>query len=696
MKRVPVIAALVFVVSLVLSVTPADSAGMSPKQIAEIQQISSASMAPDGSRIAAIRSVPRELFEEDNGTSWSELLLADPATGDVIPFITGKVNVGDVKWLPDSSAVSFLAKRDGDDHKSLYVIPTDGGEARRVLAMKTDISDYSWSPDGARVAVIAKEPPCSKLKDLKKKGFNQKIYEEDWQPVKVWVTTLSSCDSDEDPVALPLEGAVTQVRWSPEGDRLAVALAPRPLIDDKYMFQKISVVSVDTGDVLAKIDNSGTLGRITWSPDGTHVAMISGADINDPSAGSLLLASADGGKTHNLTKGFEGSVSSVAWTDDRTILCLVGEGVGTALYRANLRNHGFKRIDQAESETVFTRMSVSQDGSKIALVGSSPSHPSELFVTGSAESAPQKLTDSNPWLADIELGEREVVRFAARDGLEIEGLLVYPLNYTEGTRYPLVMCVHGGPEAHHRNGWLTRYSGPAQVLAARGFAVFFTNYRGSTGRGVAFSKLGQKDPAGGEFDDLVDAVDHLIEMGLVDKDRVGVTGGSYGGYATAWLATRYSERFAAGVMFVGISDIISKAGTTDIPEEEYLVHALQRPHDDFDFYLERSPISFVEQGRTPLLIMGGEDDPRVDPGQSKEMYRALKTVGKAPVRLVIYPGEGHGNRKGAARYDYSLRMLRWMDHYLKGPGGDIPPWQLDYRLPSDGWPEPEADEVSEN
>jgi dipeptidyl aminopeptidase/acylaminoacyl peptidase len=138
-------------------------------------------------------------------------------------------------------------------------------------------------------------------------------------------------------------------------------------------------------------------------------------------------------------------------------------------------------------------------------------------------------------------------------------------------------------------------------------------------------------------------------------------------------------------MFVGISNKYSKIGTTDIPDEEFHVHALKRVYDDVPFFLERSPISFVKGARTPLLIMHGEDDPRVSVTQSKELYRALKITGEAPVRLVLYPGEGHGNRKAAARYDYTLRLLRWMEHYLLGEGGDPPAYPLDYRSPAAGW-----------
>jgi dipeptidyl aminopeptidase/acylaminoacyl peptidase len=277
------------------------------------------------------------------------------------------------------------------------------------------------------------------------------------------------------------------------------------------------------------------------------------------------------------------------------------------------------------------------------------------------------------------LAKQSVVKYKARDGLEIEGLLISPLNASGPA--PTLLTVHGGPESHYDDGWLTYYSLPGQVAAAKGYAVFYPNYRGSTGRGVEYAKSSQGDPAGKEFEDLIDAVDYLIEAGVTAKDKVGVTGGSYGGYATAWLTTRYTDRFAAGVMFVGISDKISKVGTTDIPDEEYLVHARKRPWDAWEFFAERSPIRYVEQARTPLLIMHGKEDPRVHPTQSMELFRFLKVLDQTPVRLVLYPGEGHGNRNAAARYDYNLRMLRWFDTYLMNSGAEKPEVEIDYQLP---------------
>ena len=271
------------------------------------------------------------------------------------------------------------------------------------------------------------------------------------------------------------------------------------------------------------------------------------------------------------------------------------------------------------------------------------------------------------------------VRWTARDGLELEGVLIYPLGYVQGRRYPTIMYVHGGPESHESNGWLTSYSRPGQVAAARGFAVFYPNYRGSTGRGVEFSKMGQADAAGKEFEDLIDGIDYLIDQGIADPDAIGVTGGSYGGYASAWCATFYSERFAASVMFVGISDNVSKVGTTDIPEEMFLVHHRKHLWDDWEYFLERSPIRHVQKNQTPTLILHGKEDPRVHPSQSLELHRHLKTLGQAPVRLVLYEGEGHGNRKAASRLDYNLRMLRWMEHFLQQQNAESPDFEIDYR-----------------
>jgi dipeptidyl aminopeptidase/acylaminoacyl peptidase len=348
--------------------------------------------------------------------------------------------------------------------------------------------------------------------------------------------------------------------------------------------------------------------------------------------------------------------------------------------------------EYASSGLAFSNLTWSLRKNAHAVIGHSAQHPPEVYYVSPEERTWRRLTDSNPWTSKLATGFQEVIQYKARDGVELEGVLIRPVGEKKGPgapgekfekkRYPLVLTVHGGPEAHYSNGWMTMYHSLGQVAAARGMAVFYPNYRGSTGYGVEFSMKGQREAAGKEFDDLVDGVDHLVKMGLVDEKKVGITGGSYGGYATAWGSTYYSHRFAAGVMFVGLSNLVSCAGTTDIPQEMFLVHHRKWLWDDWQYHLERSPVKHVDKHKTPLLILHGKADPRVHPSQSLELYRHLKVRNQAPVRLVLYPGEGHGNRRAASKLDYNIRLLQWMEHYLKGPGGKMPAMDIDYGIPA--------------
>jgi dipeptidyl aminopeptidase/acylaminoacyl peptidase len=316
----------------------------------------------------------------------------------------------------------------------------------------------------------------------------------------------------------------------------------------------------------------------------------------------------------------------------------------------------------------------------IYAVGSTADHPDELY--GMDDAGLVRMTRSNPWLHDVVLGEQSVETITAGDGLEIEGLLIWPVGYEKGKRYPLVIVAHGGPESHFSHGWLTSYSRWGQALAGRGTFVWYPNYRASTGYGVAFAKADHGDPMGAEFTDHLDAIDDFARRGLVDRARVGIGGGSYGGYTAAWAATRHSEHFACAVSFVPFVDIRTKWYTSDIPVEFYLVHYEEKwPHQQAEFLAERSPLTWAPQCRTPLLILGGTSDTRVHPSQPFMLYRAVKTATDTPVRYVQYPGEGHGNRGSTAQYDYLLRTLRWFEHYLQ-PGehrqDPPPPIDLDY------------------
>lgn len=636
--------------------------GLTPLQVAQIQSVSNAVMSPDGRHVVFTRIVPADP-REANDPAASHLFAYDVQNDRELALYDGRVS--GVQFRPEHGTVSFLSRGEGDNGNALYQMAITGGEPQRLFAHGTSIRSYGWAPDGERISFVADEAldlPESEL------PYQPEFFEENVPNRRAYVASLSS--QDVRPINIP--GSFYNLSWSPNGDRIAASVAPTPTVDDSYMAQRVYVVDASSGDVVAEVQNHGKLGQIEWSPDGSRLALRAGNDINDPTDGRILVVSAEGGQPENILPDFEGKFEQIAWTDDGLIHFVASEGTERSFGTVTPGGRDLTRVIEP-GKLVVTAFAAPQSG-RVALIANTPRHPAELFVMNVGSREPQRLTNSNPWLDDVPFGRQEAITYTTRDNAyEIEGILIYPTDYRDGQRLPLITVVHGGPESHYSNGWLTTYSMPGQVGAANGYAVFYPNYRGSTGRGLSFAMSSQGDLAGAEFDDIVDGVDHLISAGLVDESRVGVTGGSYGGYATAWMSTRYSDRFAAGVMSVGISNNISKWGTSDIPEELYHVHSRKRIWDHWQWNLERSPIYWVENAQTPLLIMHGKEDTRVHPAQSLELYRHLKVrKPDVPVRLVLYPGEGHGNARATSRYDFSLRMMQWFDTYLKGEGREMP------------------------
>ncbi|MBB1291344.1 MAG: dipeptidyl aminopeptidase/acylaminoacyl peptidase [Pseudoalteromonas rhizosphaerae] len=645
------------------------------EDIPKIQSVIQTSISPDGDNVAFTRSVPRELYVDENGANYSELYVVDDE-GVERPFITGSVSIKSIQWSNDSKTIYFLAKLKDDKFTALYQIPVDGGQAQKVLSLKdTSISSYQLSPNNKQLAILAMPAADKSEKELKKLGFMAEVYELGLKDKQLFIVDLAKTDKPLTPTALNVANYVSDVNWAAKGDKLLVKTQPTALIDDKYTKSQWHLFDIATNQVTMSFATEGKLDSAELSHDGRYIAILGAEDKHDPAAGRLFLADTKTGEVSDWLPNFMGHIVDFKWSHKRNTLNFIAN-VGTQSFVASIKtgSNKYKKIIN-EGQFIASNLSISDSDKTLALRANTAKHPNEVFIIRGSKA--QRLTDSNNWLNDKRFAKQETISLKARDGVEIDGILVYPLDYDKGTRYPLIMSVHGGPESHDKDGWVTNYSRPGQMGAARGYAVFYPNYRGSTGKGVDYSKLGQNDYAGKEFDDLIDFKQHLVEMGLVDTKRVGITGGSYGGYASAWAATKLTEHFAASVMFVGVTNQLSKFGTTDISNEMNLVHARSYPWDKWQWYLERSPIYWAGQSKTPLLIMHGKDDPRVHPAQSMELYRYMKVQGK-DVRLVYYPGEGHGNRKVAAQYDYSLRLMRWMDNYLIDGKKDMPAFEIDH------------------
>jgi dipeptidyl aminopeptidase/acylaminoacyl peptidase len=664
----------VLVTVLVLGVAGLAEDTFSASDLFRLKSVDQAVISPDGSEVCFSVDVPRRPFSgEHDGPPWEELHLLD-GKGNVRALLGGHVNVHALAWTPDGKRVSFLANDESNAQVSLYSIDPDGGDPQKLVSFPTEITEYSWSPDQKQIAFLAADVIPDSKKKLQEQGFSQEVYEDEGQSVRVWIADLSGTG---EPRRLDLPGSASELHWSPAGSLLAVALAPSSSLDDGYLHRKVHVVDAESGSTLTSLDNPGKIGQVAWSPDGKYIGLVSAADPHDPLEGRLLIALAVGGHLVNILPAFEGHITHFAWQDSDTLIFLGDWDVST-VFGSVRRDGSARRTFLGADGPVFTDFTISLDAGIAALVGSTAHFPSEVFLVKLGKGDPHRATVTNPWLDGVALAAQEVIRFRARDGLNLQGILIHPLRKAEDKRYPLILVAHGGPEGHYSNGWNTDYANVGQIAAASGFAVFYPNYRSSTGRGIAFSKMDHRDPGGKEFEDLTDAVDRLVSRGLVDRNRVGITGISYGGYASAWGATFYSDRFAASVVIAGLGDLVSYSGMSGNPDELYQVHYLVRPWEDWHLFQERSPIYHAQRRHTPTLILQGQGDPVVSGAQALETYNYFKWTSTAPVRLVYYPGEGHGFARAASQFDACLRLLEWMKHYLIGPKGPPPPAELNY------------------
>lgn len=650
-----------FFLIIFYSVGLSQNRAISYEDLFKIQNVNEVAISPDKNFIAYTLIVPRPLSDKP-GSNYSNLFVYDLKKNSSNQIFKENLNISSLQWNKNSSEIYFIAKLEDEKFSQLYTVSKDGGKPKKVFSENANILSYQVSPDGNRIAFIRLDDMSAKKSELLSKGFDAEIYEEEYQNRNLYIFDIKTNKIKQVTSAV----SVFEFDWSPDSKSIAAAIADKNLVDDSYMFKRIYIVDTETGLKYKLVENPGKLSQLSFSPDGKHLAFVSAANINDAVSGSLFICEVPNQKKfedlRNYSKGFEGSVISVKWKDNETVLFSSEEGVDITLSEQSIGSQNRKLIIEG-GKVVFNQFDY-QNGI-FAFSGNTSEHPSELFLFNSSDGI-KKLTEHNSWLKEIKLARQEKIEYSARDGLRIEGVLIYPLNFESGKKYPLINYIHGGPEAAIQNGWNTGYGSWGQFAAAKDYFVFMPNYRASSGRGVEFTMMGFGDLAGKEFDDVIDGIDYLIRKGYVDSLRVGIGGGSYGGYFSAWAATKHTNRFAASVVFVGIGNQVSKRNTTDIPYEDYYVHWGIWTHENEQLVWDRSPVKYAHLSKTPTLVLHGKEDPRVHPSQGLELYRALKLHSKAPVRLVFYPGQGHGNSKNTARYDYLVRTMEWFDYYLKG------------------------------
>jgi dipeptidyl aminopeptidase/acylaminoacyl peptidase len=637
---------------------------LSPADLLALHSCSGIQLSPGGKQVLFAISKPRSP-NESPGTSqntWWIMTLGDKTAS---PLFNGELKGSSPRWSPDGKTIGFLNGK-GNEYKQVWAMPAGGGEIVQLTHGASDISYFRWHPGGEAIAYLALTPATEKEKELKARGYGFIYYEENLKNNNLFLASLDKNGMYAGTRQLTEGMNVWDFEFSPQGNHIAASISPKNLIDQQYMFRRIYLINIGSGEIKKISENKGKLGNYTFSPNGKKLAYTAALTINDNAVSQAYVVSLNNNIVTNLTpEKFKGHVTWVSWKNNEQLLYFSEEGVYPKL---NLVPAGGGEreviLDASELGIIFDAPEFNDDFSQFVFTGSTPDDYVNVY-TWNGKNEINRITDINPQLEDKVLGKQEVIQYNARDGQEIEGLLIYPVDYDVGGKYPLVVYVHGGPESHHSNAWLSRYSTPGQVMAGKGYMVLYLNYRASTGYGVDFAMEGFMDPAGKEFDDIADGIEYLIGEKGADRDRVGLAGGSYGGYASGWFATYYTEYVRAVCMFVGISDNISRRGTTDIPYEELYVHAGKKLEDQWQMSLERSPIYWAHQSKTATLIYGGAADTRVHPSQSMELYRRMKMNEHPAVRLVQYPGEGHGNRRQPGRIDVLYRQMEWFDWYVR-------------------------------
>ncbi|MEE3302630.1 MAG: S9 family peptidase [Candidatus Neomarinimicrobiota bacterium] len=634
------------------------------KDIINLEYVSQPVINIGGTRIAYVKTVPPSK-DSKRRSSYREIWVTDIDGTNQRKFTSSPNNSWSPQWTPNGN-LSFLSTRKAY-HKStqVYTIPTDGGEAIPLTDHSGGIGSYKWSPNGRWIAFTSRDRESIESQTMKKNGLDMIVMGENQLYNRLWIYDVESKTYE---TIFRQDLNVSLFEWSPDSKFIIFQAAEKVNTDLEYLESSIYLVKAPSGNPRKITETPGKLSSMSISPNNDQLAFLGATSYNDPLAQSIFVLNIKNGKSKLVTPDFKESFVDVEWIDDQTVIGLSQRGTKTALstifLTENLPEEVFNQNDILAPKQIISSFSFHKYTKQLVIIANSNQHPNELYVGLYNSKKMKRITFSNSSLTDIQLSKQETISWKARDGKTIEGVLTYPLVYRDGKRYPLILQIHGGPEGVSLDGWNTRATYPVQLLAANGYFVLEPNYRGSAGRGVAYSKLDHDDLGGEEFNDVLKGIDHLIKKGFVDKNQVGTGGWSYGGYFSALAATKHSNRFKASMVGAGLTNMISFMGTTDIPYEMSVVHWNQWWFDNQELHWDRSPLSHINKAGTPTLVIHGLRDERVHPEQGMQLWQALK-IKNVDTELVLYPREPHGIIERPHQLDYMERLINWYKKYVK-------------------------------
>ncbi|WP_419935206.1 prolyl oligopeptidase family serine peptidase [Candidatus Palauibacter sp.] len=650
-----------------------DARPMTVEDVLALKSLSQVSVSPDGRWVAYVVT-GRDMEEDRQETDvWVVPAAGGPSDVRQLTFRPGSDD--SPVWHPSGDWLAFSSDRDGE--RQVYGIQPDGGEAWQVTSHETSVGSFRFAPDGRRVGFTASRPPTDADGELEATRGRpivwDSVYTDQWS--HLYVAELEDDVADEAVRWSPDGLHVQAFAWSPDSRALAFGARSSPVLRTNS-YGATYVQSGPETEARGVTSMPGGENPVAWDDEAGLIVSGSGHLLGTFNRQLWRVPFAEDGtalEAASLTAGLDANANLVHIDGSRLIVA-AARRTGATLYRIDLEDGAAAGppVDLMDGRHYYTGASTSEDGSVLAFTAEDGAAPPDIFVTGSADFRPERLTDVNPQVADVALGEQRVERWPSRaGGEEIEGVLILPVGYEEGDRVPLVLVIHGGPagiSSDRFNG--TRGAYPVQVYASMGFAVLQPNYRGSSGYGERFRGLNRGDISGRDWIDIDSGVDAMIERGIADPDRLAVSGWSFGGHHTYWGITQ-TDRFKAASAGAGANDLISMYSQTDIPEF-YHTYLGPRPWEDWELYEERSAYRHVENVTTPLLIQVGEKDERVPAEQSIQFFEAVRAIGKAPTELVLYPDQPHGVRSPRLQRDLMSRNVVWLERWILEPEALVP------------------------
>ena len=664
---------------------------LTPEDIERIILVSDAQIAPDGRHVAYVQT---RLDREKNDYQ-SSLYIVPTDGGARVRYTAAGARDTFPRWSPSGDRLAFLSNRSGSSQ--LWAIPLAGGEATQLTDLPEPVTFFAWSPDGATIAFVSK----TEAEQLRRQEESTCVETEAAPDEETDVVRLTRIrfradgtpgfldDKHSHVWCMPSTGGTPwQVTsgdfddgwpaWSPSGRELAFASNRTP--DREYNnVHELWAVNARGGEARpVLVGQQAMFGEPVWSPDGTAIAVVG---HRDPVSGSATNANiwwvaASGGEPENRTAVLDRSAGNAvatdtgvevscgpAWLPDgSTILYQLSDWGSVHVYAVPVVSGEPRPV--IAGDRCVSSFSVSADGSRLAFVAGDALNPGDVYVCDADGANERRLTAVNQeFFASVAVSAPEEIRFRSQapDEAELQGWIMKPVGFMPGRRYPMVLEIHGGPHSMYGNAYFHEF----QLLAAQGYVVLYTNPRGSQGYGETFTKYtlgawGEKD-----FPDFMGAVDHVIGLGYVDPNRLGVTGGSYGGFSTNWVIG-HTDRFKAAVTQRCLSNLWSFFGTSDIGFwfGAYEIGAM--PWEDREPYLRLSPITYVDRMTTPLLILHSEQDYRCPIEQAEQLFVSLKAL-RREVEFVRFPDESHGlSRTGKPKHrvERLQHILGWFERHL--------------------------------